>query len=156
MLPLGRLLPVLKRLRRQGRSIAFTNGCFDVLHVGHLDVFEKISRMADVLVVAVNSDSSVRRLKGSRRPVVTERERARMVAALKPVDYVTIFSQDTPLRLIQAIRPDILAKGGDWKLDKIVGADVVKASGGRVVRIPYVKNRSTSWLLRRIERADGF
>ena len=149
VLSLPKLLPVLRKLKKQGKRIAFTNGCFDLLHIGHLAYLEQIKRRADVLVVAVNSDSSVRGLKGPGRPLVPAAERARMVAALKPVDFVTVFSEPTPLKVIRSIRPDLLAKGGDWKAERIVGADVVKSYGGQVAVIPYVAGHSTTDLLRK-------
>ena len=149
VLSLKQLLPVLLKLRRQGKRIAFTNGCFDLLHIGHLTTLERIKKRADILVVAVNSDSSVRGLKGAGRPVVPAGERARLVAALKPVDFVTIFSEPTPLKAIRSLRPDLLAKGGDWKADRIVGAEIVKAYGGRVAVIPYVVGHSTTRLIER-------
>lgn len=150
VLSLSQLLPILRRLRRQGKTIAFTNGCFDLLHVGHLDYLEKIKRRADCLIVGINSDASVRRLKGPGRPVMPLQERARFLAALKPVDYVTVFSEPTPLKLIQAIRPDLLAKGGDWRREKIVGREVVESFGGKVLVIPYLKNHSTTRLIRHL------
>ncbi|MBI3322773.1 MAG: D-glycero-beta-D-manno-heptose 1-phosphate adenylyltransferase [Candidatus Omnitrophica bacterium] len=137
-------------MRRQGKRIAFTNGCFDLLHVGHLDYLERTKRLADVLVVGVNTDASVRGLKGAGRPVTPEKERARLVASLKPVDFVVLFSESTPRRVIEAIQPDVLTKGGDWKPSQIVGADVVKARGGRVVSIPFTKGRSTTKLLSKL------
>lgn len=147
VLSLKKLLPILQRLRRQGKRVAFTNGCFDLLHIGHLTTLEQIKRRADILVVAVNSDASIRKLKGPGRPVVPAGERARLVAALKPVDFVVIFSEPTPLNAIRAIRPDLLAKGGDWRPDRIVGAEIVKSYGGRVAVIPYVAGHSTTDLL---------
>ena len=150
VLPLKQLLPVVRRLQRQGKIVAFTNGCFDILHIGHLDAMEQIKRHADCLIVAINSDASVRRLKGPGRPVVPAAERARMMASLKPVDYVVLFSEDTPLKVIQTLRPNLLAKGADWKLDKIVGKEVVESAGGRVLAVPYKKNHSTTRLLQRI------
>ena len=149
VLSLPDLVRVVRRLRRQGKRIAFTNGCFDLLHVGHLSYLERIKRRADVLVVSVNSDSSVRRLKGPGRPVVPARERARLVAALKPVDYVTIFSEATPLKVIRAIRPHLLAKGGDWKAQEIVGREWVESHGGQVLVVPYLQDHSTSRLIQR-------
>lgn len=150
VLSLRRLLPEVRRLKRRGKTIAFTNGCFDLLHVGHLTCLEAIKRRADCLIVAVNSDLSVRRLKGAGRPLVPEKERARMVAALKPVDFVTIFSESTPLKLIHAVRPHLLAKGGDWKPRQIVGADWVRSYGGKVLVIPYVRGRCSTALIRRV------
>ena len=152
MLGLNRLAAVVRRLRRQGKSVAFTNGCFDLLHAGHLDYLERIRSKADCLIVAVNSDSSVRRIKGSGRPILPARERAALVAALKPVDYVTIFSESTPLQVIRLLKPDLLAKGGDWKADRIVGRKEVESRGGRVLVVPYLKGHSTSGLIRRIRK----
>lgn len=150
VLSLTKLVSAVRKLRRRGKIIAFTNGCFDILHIGHLDSLERIKRKADILIVAVNSDSSVRRLKGKGRPVVPARERARLLAALRPVDYVTIFPESTPLRVIQAVEPDVLAKGGDWKPSRIVGFEVVRRRGGKVISVPYVKGHSTSRILENI------
>lgn len=150
VLSLPQLVRIVRRLQKQGKRIAFTNGCFDLLHAGHLDYLEQTKRLADVLVVAVNSDGSVRRLKGPSRPLVTARERARLVAALKPVDYVTLFSESTPLKVIRAIRPDVLAKGADWKGKEVVGQPEVQSWGGKVVLLPYLKGRSTTALIRKI------
>jgi len=150
VLPLNKLVPIVRRLQRQGRTVAFTNGCFDILHAGHLDYLARIKRKAEVLIVAVNSDSSVRRLKGKGRPVVPANERAALVAALKPVDYVTIFSEPTPIRVIRALRPNLLVKGGDWKKQQIVGRRVVESFGGRVLVMPFLKRHSTTRILERI------
>ncbi len=152
VLPLPKLVQVIRRLRRQGKRIAFTNGCFDLLHVGHLDYLERTKRLADILIVGLNTDASVRRLKGLGRPVLPEKERARMVAALKPVDYVAFFSEPTPIRLIRSIRPDVLAKGADWKGKGVVGEPEVKSWGGKVVLLPFLKGHSTTDLIRRASR----
>lgn len=124
------------------RTLVFTNGCFDVLHVGHLKVLEWARRQGDALVVALNTDDSVRRLKGPTRPFVPLKDRARLVAGLKPVDYVTWFDEDTPLQTLKILRPDVLVKGGDWKSGDIVGGDLVK----KVVRVPLARGRSTTQL----------
>ena len=154
ILPLNQLVRVVRRLKARGKRVAFTNGCFDLLHAGHLDYLTRIKRKADCLIGAVNSDASVRRLKkGPGRPVVPEKERAALVAALKPVDYVTIFSESTPLKVIRALKPDLLAKGGDWKPDRIVGRETVEAAGGRVLVIPFLKGYSTTRLIQRIGRS---
>jgi D-beta-D-heptose 7-phosphate kinase/D-beta-D-heptose 1-phosphate adenosyltransferase len=138
--------------RRAGRKIVFTNGCFDILHAGHARSLADARALGDRLVVGVNSDASVRRLgKGSDRPVVDEAHRAELVAALATVDYVSIFDEDTPLELIHAVEPDVLAKGGDWAEDDIVGGDFVKRRGGRVARLPYHAGLSTTEILRRIK-----
>jgi D-beta-D-heptose 7-phosphate kinase/D-beta-D-heptose 1-phosphate adenosyltransferase len=147
--------PALKRrlagLRRSGKRIVFTNGCFDLIHPGHIRYLHAAKRLGDVLVVALNSDDSVRRLKGSGRPLVPERARCEVVAALEMVDYVTTFSDDTPYALIKDLQPDVLVKGGDWQPDEIVGADVVRARGGTVRSLPYARGYSTTALLRRVE-----
>jgi rfaE bifunctional protein nucleotidyltransferase chain/domain len=144
-LPSESLNAVLEKVRR-GKRVVFTNGCFDLVHAGHLRVLEWAKGQGDLLVVGLNSDASVRRLKGPRRPILPLADRAALVAALKPVDFVTWFSEDTPLRLIQRLRPDVLVKGGDWSSDSIVGREVVKS----VVRVPLLKGRSTTGLIERI------
>ncbi len=147
--------PALKRRiaadRKAGRRIVFTNGVFDILHAGHLKIFERSAALGDRLVVGVNADKSVRRLKGPNRPIVPEKERAFLVAGLEPVDYVTIFSEDTPARLIEMVRPDILVKGGDYKVGEIVGREHSK----RVVRIPLVKGRSSTNIIAKVVKAYG-
>lgn len=130
--------------------IAFTNGCFDILHVGHVSYLEKAKGQGRILIVGLNSDASVRRLKGRGRPVNNQAARAKVLAALACVDYVCLFSEDTPLRLIKVVSPDILIKGADWKKNKVVGADHVQSTGGRVELIKFVKGYSTSAILRTI------
>ena len=132
------------------RRIVFTNGCFDLLHVGHVRYLAAARDAGDLLVVGVNDDASVRRLKGSSRPLVAEAARAEVVAALAAVDYVSLFSEDTPLELIQAVQPDVLVKGSDWALDQVVGREVVEARGGRVLLIPVVPGFSTTELTKRL------
>ncbi len=145
------LIPELKRRRSAGESIAFTNGCFDLLHVGHVATFAFCKNHADIVVVGVNSDDSVRRLgKGDGRPIVGESDRARVIAALADVDYVVIFDDDTPLALIEAIGPDVLAKGQDWEGKEVVGSDVVEKQGGKVLFVPFEKGRSTTNIVERI------
>jgi len=146
------LVARLAQARRRGQRIAFTNGCFDLLHAGHIQSLERVKRLADVLVVGINNDASVRRLKGPGRPLVSQQDRARILAALRAVDYVTIFPEDTPAALIAAVRPDVLAKGADWSARDIVGADVVRRRGGQVLRIPFLAGRSTTRLIHRIEK----
>jgi D-beta-D-heptose 7-phosphate kinase/D-beta-D-heptose 1-phosphate adenosyltransferase len=143
---------LFQRLRRQGQKIVFTNGCFDILHVGHVTYLKKAKALGDVLVVGLNSDRSVRALKGKGRPVNRQLDRATVLAAMASVDYVAIFDEDTPLRLIEALKPDILVKGGDWKTSAIVGSDFVKARGGRVLRIPFVDGYSTTSTIKRLAR----
>jgi rfaE bifunctional protein nucleotidyltransferase chain/domain len=142
----------LARLKGIGRRIVFTNGCFDILHPGHVTYLEAARRQGDCLVVGLNSDSSIRMIKGPERPVNNEASRARVLAALGAVDYITIFGEETPLNLITAIMPDILVKGADWPLAKIVGAAEVMARGGRVLMIPTVENFSTTRVIEAIRR----
>ena len=138
--------------QRRGESVVFTNGCFDVLHLGHVRSLEQARAFGDRLVVAVNSDASVRRLKGKGRPLVQARQRAEVLAALGCIDWVVLFGQTTPLALIRALRPDVLAKGGDWALDEIVGRQDVEGWGGRVVRLRQVAGVRTTALLERARR----
>lgn len=144
------LAAIIRRYRSRGKRTVFTNGCFDILHVGHIDYLERARRLGDILVVGLNSDSSVRGIKGPSRPVNNQADRARVLAALKSVDFVTIFNEPTPERLIKKLSPDILVKGGDWKVRDIVGGDFVKSRGGKVARVPFVKGYSTTGLLKRI------
>jgi D-beta-D-heptose 7-phosphate kinase/D-beta-D-heptose 1-phosphate adenosyltransferase len=141
----------LDALRREGKKIAFTNGCFDILHVGHVRYLREAKKTADVLVLALNSDFSVRSIKGEKRPLVREEERAEILASLEFVDFVTIFEELTPQELIVYLKPDVLIKGGDWPEDKVVGRDDVKKWGGRVVLIPEVKGKSTTNIVEKIK-----
>jgi D-beta-D-heptose 7-phosphate kinase/D-beta-D-heptose 1-phosphate adenosyltransferase len=143
---------IIRRAKARGRRVVFTNGCFDLLHAGHITLLEHAKRQGDLLIVAVNSDRSVRALKGPGRPVLPERDRALLLAGLESVDYVTVFDAPTPRRLIEQIVPDVLMKGADWAADDIVGSDVVRAGGGRVVRCPLVKGYSTTALIQRIKK----
>lgn len=140
------------RARRRGETVVFTNGCFDLLHPGHVRSLEAARALGDRLVVAINHDASVRRLKGPERPVQSARVRKELVAALACVDWVLGFEADTPLRAIRALRPDVLAKGGDWALEEIVGRDDVESWGGRVARLPLLPGHSTTALLDAVRR----
>lgn len=142
---------IAARFRARGKIVVFTNGCFDILHAGHVTYLEKARRLGDLLVVGVNSDRSVRRIKGPGRPVNSEGDRARVLAALEAVDYVTLFSEETPLALIRQIRPAVLVKGADWKESEIVGAQAVKSWGGKIRRVRFVPGRSTTSLLKRLQ-----
>ncbi|HNT58160.1 MAG TPA: D-glycero-beta-D-manno-heptose 1-phosphate adenylyltransferase [Syntrophales bacterium] len=148
------LLVLLKEHRRQGRRIVFTNGCFDILHAGHVRYLAQARRLGDVLVVALNTDRSVRSIKGPDRPVVRQEERAFVMAGLESVDYVTFFDDETPLSLIEALQPDILVKGGDWKADGVVGGDFVRSKGGDVVVLPYLEGASTTNIIEKIRRSS--
>ena len=150
---LSKLKKEIARLRKSGKKIALTNGCFDILHFGHVSYLEKAKKDNRVLVLALNSDASVRRLKGPARPVNPQLARASVVAALESVDYVTIFTDDTPYKLIKAIAPDVLIKGADWKGKLVVGADVVKASGGKVEFIKFVDHFSTTKIIENVRRS---
>ncbi|MGB8768333.1 MAG: bifunctional D-glycero-beta-D-manno-heptose-7-phosphate kinase/D-glycero-beta-D-manno-heptose 1-phosphate adenylyltransferase HldE [Candidatus Korobacteraceae bacterium] len=147
VLPLERLLSRLAMWRSAGDRVVFTNGCFDILHIGHITLLERARRKGDRLIVAVNSDASVRRLKGRSRPIAAESERARILAALSAVDAVVVFNESTPLKLIEEIRPDVLVKGGDYREEAVVGAHEVRAWGGRVELIPLVEGISTTRLI---------
>ena len=147
------LLDQLRSWRASGQRIAFTNGCFDLMHLGHVSYLEAVRNCADRLVLGLNTDASVQRLKGPTRPIVDQRARARVAAALQAVDAVVLFDEDTPAHLIEQLRPDILAKGADYQMHEIVGADFVRQSGGEVHRIPLVEGYSTSALVRKIQRA---
>ncbi len=144
---LKEMITIRRRLKRRGRRVVFTNGVFDILHAGHAALLKKAASYGDVLVLGLNSDASVRRLKGANRPIVPFRDRAKLLASLRVVDYVVGFSQDTPLNLIEKLLPDVLVKGADYKLTEIVGAECVKAAGGEVVRVRLLKGRSTSQIL---------
>ena len=144
------LTKIIKILKAKGKRIVFTNGCFDLLHIGHVRYLEKAKTLGDILVVGVNSDSSVRKLKGPKRPLLPVRERAEILSGLGCVDYVTIFDELDPLKLITSLLPNVLAKGGDWTKEQIVGGEVVEKSGGEVVIIPFVKGASTSNLIETI------
>jgi rfaE bifunctional protein nucleotidyltransferase chain/domain len=145
----------VERRRLRGEKIAFTNGCFDILHVGHVRYLEEARRMGDLLILALNSDLSVRAIKGEKRPLVPERERAEVVASLAAVDYVTLFDETTPLKLIEYLRPDCLVKGGDWKEEAVVGRDAVRSWGGRVVLVPVVEGASTTNIVEKIRQVYG-
>ena len=149
------LLADLSRHRARGETIAFTNGCFDILHAGHIEYLSFASRQGDVLVVGLNSDRSVRAIKGLQRPVCTEDQRARVLSALEAIDYVVLFDEDTPQRLIEAVRPDVLIKGEDWRDKGVVGREFVESHGGRVVLAPLVEGLSTTDLLNRIRENGG-
>ncbi len=152
---LEELTRITRDLRRQGKQVVFTNGCFDLLHRGHVRYLDQAKTLGDVLIVAINSDASVRALKGPDRPVMSEQERAELVTALAAVDYVLVFEDRDPEKVIRALEPDILVKGGDWPPDQIVGREIVESRGGQVRTLPYVEGASSSELLRRIRGGAG-
>ncbi len=145
-----KLKEVIDRLKAEGKKIVFTNGCFDILHVGHTRYLGEAKRLGDILIVALNSDSSVRAIKGEKRPLVPEAERAEVLASLKAVDYVTVFHEETPLALIEYLRPAVIVKGGDWDENKVVGRDSVGKWGGRVAIIPEIKGASTTNIVEKV------
>lgn len=147
---LNELCSKLTALRQSGKRIVFTNGCFDILHAGHTTYLNSASDLGDVLVVGLNSDDSIRRLKGETRPINSMADRKTVLEALRSVGFVITFDEDTPLELIKAIQPDVLVKGGDYTPDTIVGADVVKERGGQVVVIPLLEGRSTTSIIDKI------
>lgn len=140
----------LKDVREAGKIVVFTNGCFDLLHVGHVRYLTAARKEGDLLVVGLNSDASVKMIKGSRRPIMAQAHRSEILASLQVVDYVTFFDDPDPLQLIERLKPSVLVKGADWSADDIIGADFVKGRGGRVVRIPLVKDASSSGIIETI------
>lgn len=147
---LTELQKIRRALRRKNRKVVFTNGCFDLVHSGHVHLFREAKKLGDVFIVAVNEDESVRRLKGESRPIFTLEERLEILGAIEAIDYLTSFSDDTPQRVIAALLPDILVKGGDWKPGEVVGREEVERAGGRVVIVPYLEGRSSSEIIDRI------
>jgi rfaE bifunctional protein nucleotidyltransferase chain/domain len=152
---LDTLLPALEKQRQAGRTIVFTNGCFDLLHAGHIEVLEEARSLGDFLVVAMNTDASVSRIKGPLRPIVPEGRRARVMAALEAVDAVILFDEPTPLELIVSTKPDVLVKGGDWDVSSIVGAPFILERGGEVLSIPLIPDSSTTGLVEMIIKKYG-
>ena len=146
------LKKICQSLKQDGKKIVFTNGCFDIVHAGHIDYLTKAKALGDVLVVGLNSDKSVRNIKGDKRPIIPEQERAMIISNLKPVDYVTLFDEPSPKELIELLIPDILVKGADWDIDKIVGREIVESSGGKVLTIDFVSDQSTSKIIQTIVR----
>lgn len=152
LLELEEFLKIREILCNENKKLVFTNGCFDIIHRGHVDYLNRAKELGDALVVALNSDESVRKLKGEERPVVSLIDRAYVLSNLKCVDFVISFDEETPFEIISKVIPDILVKGGDWKLDQIVGRDIVEKNGGKVFSLKYVDNYSTSSLLEKIKR----
>ena len=150
-----KLAEILNKARRAGKKIVFTNGCFDLLHVGHVRYLAAAASEGDLLVVGLNSDESVRLIKGDKRPIVSQEHRAEVLAGVACVDYVVLFDEPDPLTLIQTLCPDVLAKGADWTEEKIVGAEFVKSKGGKIVRIPLVADASPSRIIERILEKYG-
>ena len=147
------LKKIIVRLKNQGKKIVFTNGCFDILHFGHAKYLKEAKRKGDILIVGVNSDSSVRKIKGNRRPIINEAYRAGLIAALESVDFVVIFKEETPFRVIKTLKPDILVKGADWAQRDIVGRDFILKGGGKVYTVKLVKGFSSTNLIKKIAKA---
>jgi len=144
---LSEIKSIRAKLKAEGKKVVFTNGVFDLIHAGHVDYLSKARNLGDVLIVGLNSDESVKRIKGEKRPILKQEERAFILSNLKPVDYVVLFEEDTPAKLISEIIPDILIKGADWSVEKIVGKDVVEKNGGKVMNIEFVNDQSTSRII---------
>jgi D-beta-D-heptose 7-phosphate kinase/D-beta-D-heptose 1-phosphate adenosyltransferase len=149
---LPEMLKIRRKLKEEGKKVVFTNGCFDLLHGGHVRLFEEAKRQGDVLVVALNDDASVRKIKGAARPIFPLTERWEMLEAIEAIDFLTSFSEATPQRIIASLLPDILVKGGDWKPDEVVGQKEVEAAGGKVAIVPYLEGHSTSSIIKKIIR----
>lgn len=147
-------IQIIEKIKKEGKKIVFTNGCFDIIHAGHVDYLEKAKSLGDFLIVGLNSDDSVRRLKGNSRPINPQEQRKRVLEGLKAVDMVIIFDEDTPERLIKEIKPDILVKGGDWKVENIVGADFVMSYGGKVYSIDFVFDTSTTKIIQKVKNGS--
>ena len=147
------LKKAVEKQKKEGKRIVFTNGCFDILHAGHARYLNEAKKLGDILVLAINSDASVQSIKGKQRPLIPQNERAYVVASLKAVDYVTIFDEDTPLHLIEYLRPHILVKGGDWTEETVVGGNLVKEWGGKVIIMPQLKGISTTNIIKKIMKA---
>ena len=144
------LRPVLDILRATGKKIVFTNGCFDLIHTGHTRYLGKAKSLGDILIVAVNSDASVRAIKDDKRPITMEADRMETLAALEAVDFVVLFNEPDPYRIISELQPDVLVKGGDWPIDKIIGRDIVEARGGKVISVGYIEGASTTGIIEKI------
>lgn len=148
------LIETLKPLRASGKKLVFTNGCFDILHIGHVRYLQEAKKCGDILVVALNSDASVRNLKGPTRPLQNEQDRAEILDALNSVDHTLIFDQATPLNVIKTLAPDVLVKGGDWPIEQIVGSEFVLSQGGQVKSLNFVEGRSTTNVVEKIKSSD--
>ena len=147
---LEELIKIRQKLKKEGKRVVFTNGCFDLLHKGHIHLFREAKKWGEVLIVAVNDDASIKKLKGNWRPIFPLEERLEILEAIEEINYLVSFSEETPRRIISLILPDVLVKGGDWKLEEVVGREEVEGSGGKVVLIPYLRGYSTSALIKKI------
>lgn len=148
----AKLGQIIKKLKIKNKKVVFTNGCFDILHYGHITYLKKAKSQGDILIIGVNSDSSVRKIKGRGRPINNQKARLAVLSGLKFIDYLVLFNESTPLNLIKQVKPNVLIKGADWQTKDIVGSELVRKSGGKVVRIPYVKGFSTTAIIEKIKR----
>ncbi len=142
---------IVNKQKQKGKKIVFTNGCFDILHAGHIKYLQEAKELGDILIIGLNSDDSIKRLKGKERPINSQTDRAVVLGGLSSVDYVVIFQEDTPLNLIKHIKPDILVKGGDWKVEEIVGSDIVLSYNGQVKSLSFIEQISTSLIIKKIK-----
>ena len=150
LIPRNQIIEIRKKLKEEGKKVVFTNGCFDILHAGHVDYLSKAKSEGDILIVALNSDNSVKRIKGLSRPIINENERAFILNSLEAVDYVTLFDEDTPEEIINQLIPDVLVKGADWSIENIIGREIVEKNGGEVKSIQFESDQSTSIIIRKI------
>lgn len=148
------LREIRQELKREGKKVVFTNGCFDLLHSGHIHIFKEAKKQGDVLIVAVNDDFSVRKIKGPSRPIFPLEERLEILEALEEIDYLASFSEETPQKIIASLLPDVLVKGGDWRVEKVVGRREVEEAGGKIVIVPYLEGHSSSEIIERIIRSS--
>lgn len=150
LIPRNQIIEIRKKLKEEGKKVVFTNGCFDILHAGHVDYLSKAKSEGDILIVALNSDNSVKRIKGLSRPIINENERAFILNSLEAVDFVTLFDEDTPEEIIIQLIPDVLVKGADWSIENIIGREIVEKNGGEVKSIQFESDQSTSKIIRKI------
>lgn len=147
---IGPMKSIIARLKAQGKKVVFTNGCFDILHIGHIRYLKTARKQGDFLVIGLNTDRSVRQIKGEKRPIIPEKDRAEVLAALEFVDYIVFFDEPDPFLLIQSLKPNVLVKGADWPASKIIGREIVEKTGGRVVRVPLVRGASSTGVIEKI------
>lgn len=149
------IIQEIEEEKKQGKRIVFTNGCFDIIHVGHVTYLKKAKDLGDILVIGLNSDSSVKKLKGPSRPINNQDDRAIVLSALKFVDYIIIFEEETPLKLVKSITPDIIVKGGDYKEEDVVGGEFIQSIGGKVIIIPFVDGKSTTNIINKMKSDEN-
>ena len=145
---------IVNELKRKGKKVVFTNGCFDILHSGHIKLLKKAKKLGDILILGINKDKSIKKLKGKGRPIMNEKQRIEIISAIEFVDYVVPFGQPTPEKLIKRIKPDIIVKGGDYKKNEVIGKDIVEKYGGKVYIFPLVKNISTTKIIKKIKKME--